>query len=123
VGFTSQIINEAIYSLPTIAEEVAIFLSTFNHVEAANDNKFDMFKDEQKFEEIQEHKMTIVAVEADLDAQLVDIRKILKNSKLGYVTVAGIEVNHRRGLLTNMGSTLLRYAIPTWRKSPRIGLK
>ena len=36
--------------------------------------------------------MAIIAVEADLDDHLLEIRKILKNSKLGYVTVAGIEV-------------------------------
>jgi DNA mismatch repair protein MSH3 len=65
----------------------------FNHSEAANDNKFDMFKAESKFEAIQEHKMAIVAVEADLDEQLIEIRKILKNSKQGYVTVSGIEVS------------------------------
>lgn len=68
------------------------FLSMFNHAEAANDNKFDMFKDEAKFDAIQEHKMAIVAVEADLDEHLIEIRKMLKNGRLGYVTVAGIEV-------------------------------
>ena len=51
-----------------------------------------MFKDEPKFEAIQDHKVAIVAVEAELDEHLLEVRKILKNSKLGYVTVAGIEV-------------------------------
>jgi glycerol-3-phosphate cytidylyltransferase-like family protein len=52
-----------------------------------------MFKDDDtKFDAIEEHKMAIVAVEADLDEQLREIRKMLKNSKLSYVTVAGIEV-------------------------------
>lgn len=52
-----------------------------------------MFKDDdEKFDAIQGHKMAIVAVEADLDEHLLEIRKMLKNSKLGYVTVAGIEV-------------------------------
>jgi DNA mismatch repair protein MSH3 len=93
VGFRSATINEAIYSLPTIATDVTTFLSTFNHAEAAKDNKFDMFKDnDPKFDAIEEHKMAIVAVEADLDEQLREIRKMLKNSKLSYVTVAGIEV-------------------------------
>ena len=94
VGFKSSIINEAIYSLPTIATDITTFLSTFNHNEAANDNKFDMFKDDfSKFDAIQEHKMAIIAVEADLDDHLLEIRKMLKHSKLGYVTVAGIEVS------------------------------
>lgn len=92
VGFRSPVINEAICSLPTIAGDIATFLSSFNHGEAANDNKFDMFKDDPKYDAIQEHKMAIVAVEADLDEHLLDVRKILKHSKLGYVTVAGIEV-------------------------------
>jgi hypothetical protein len=51
-----------------------------------------MFKDDPKFGTIQDHKMAIVAVEADLDDHLLEIRKILKHSKLGYITVAGIEV-------------------------------
>ena len=52
-----------------------------------------MFKDDfSKFDTIQEYKMAIVAVEADLDDHLLEIRKILKHSKLVYVTVAGIEV-------------------------------
>lgn len=52
-----------------------------------------MFKDDDvKFDAIEEHKMAIVAVEADLDDQLKEIRKMLKNSKISYVTVAGIEV-------------------------------
>ena len=88
--------NEALYSLPTIATDVTTFLSVFNHTEAAKDNKFDMFKDEAKFDAIQEHKMAIIAVEAELDEQLVEIRKMLKCPRLGYVTVAGIEVPPRR---------------------------
>jgi hypothetical protein len=52
-----------------------------------------MFKDDNsKFDAIQENKMAIAAVEADLDVHLLEIRKMLKHSKLGYVTVAGIEV-------------------------------
>jgi DNA mismatch repair protein MSH3 len=77
--------------------EIATFLSSFNHSEAANDNKYDMFKDDDiKYDAIQEHKMAIVAVEADLDEQLIEIRKILKHSKLNYVTVAGIEVSTQK---------------------------
>jgi hypothetical protein len=53
-----------------------------------------MFKEDAKFDAIQEHKMAIVAVEADLDEHLLEIRKMLKNGRLGYVTVAGIEVCH-----------------------------
>jgi hypothetical protein len=51
-----------------------------------------MFKEDPKYESIEEHKMAIVAVEADLDEQLLQVRKILKYPKLAYVTVAGIEV-------------------------------
>ena len=56
-----------------------------------------MFKDDDiKYDAIQEHKMAIVAVEADLDEQLIEIRKMLKHSKLNYVTVAGIEVSTQK---------------------------
>jgi hypothetical protein len=52
-----------------------------------------MFReDDPKFEAIHEHKMAILAIEADLDEHLLEIRKMIKHSKLVYVTVAGIEV-------------------------------
>lgn len=92
IGFKSEIINNAIYSLPAMADDVGDFLAAFNHDEAAKDNKFDMFKEDKKYDRITEHKMAIVAVEADLDEHLLEIRKMLKHSKLNYVTVAGIEV-------------------------------
>jgi hypothetical protein len=36
--------------------------------------------------------MAITAIEADLDEHLLEIRKMVKHSKLVYVTVSGIEV-------------------------------
>ena len=53
-----------------------------------------MFReDDPKFEAILENKMAIAAIEADLDEHLLEIRKMLKHSKLVYVTVAGIEAS------------------------------
>jgi hypothetical protein len=116
VGFKSPIVNEAISSLPSIATDIATFLSSFNHAEAANDDKFDMFKDDSKYEAITDHKMAIIAVEADLDEQLIEIRKMLKNSKLNYVTVAGIEVHTYLDILTIVFD---RSAKPTYRPSTK----
>jgi DNA mismatch repair protein MSH3 len=125
VGFKSPVLNEAIFSLPTIATDVVTFLSTFNHREAADDNKFDMFReDDPKFEAIYEHKMAISAIEADLDEHLLEIRKMLKHSKLVYVTVAGIEVSNRIVCdLTLTGSIWSSYGMRMLRGSPRIGSK
>ena len=81
-----------------------------------------MFKDDfSKFGSIQEHKMAIVAVEADLDDHLLEIRKMLKHSKLGYVTVAGIEVSDLKCWL--MSSTSLKFAMRMLQRFRKIGLK
>jgi DNA mismatch repair protein MSH3 len=121
VGFKSRVLNEAIFSLPTIATDVVTFLSTFNHKEAADDNKFDMFReDDPKFESIYEHKMSITAIEADLDEHLLEIRKMVKHSKLVYVTVAGIEVPSNRDVRLT-GSTWSSCGMRMLRGCQKIG--
>ena len=83
------------------------YLDVFNHSQAAKDDKYDFFKDGEKYESISEHKMVcapftpsgkanprdqgIAGVEGDLQEHLKEIAAILRR-KVAYVSVSGIEV-------------------------------
>lgn len=56
-GFSSKIINEAIANLPRIKDDVEAYLDVFNHMAAAKDDKYDFFKEADKYEAISEQKM------------------------------------------------------------------
>lgn len=100
--------NEALANLPRIKEDVEAYLDVFNHSQAAKDDKYDFFKDGEKYEAINEHKLVcaplhqvvklihvrdqgIAGVEGDLQEHLKEIAAILKR-KVAYVSVSGIEV-------------------------------
>ncbi|KAF8472800.1 muts domain V-domain-containing protein [Kalaharituber pfeilii] len=113
VGFKSQIINEAIGALPAIAKDIAAYLDVFNHQAAAKDDKYAFFKNEEEnYEAIAEKKMGIVAVEQDLQDQLVDIAKQLKKKKVTFVTVSQveylIEVDNTKDSLKNVPASWIK---------------
>lgn len=90
-GFKSEMINEAIASLPKISEQVIEFLNRINAQAAKSDDRYNFFRDEYETEVITDNKVGIVAVEHDLD----EFRKVaattLKKNKVEYCTVAQIE--------------------------------
>ncbi|TGZ85655.1 mismatch repair MSH3 [Ascodesmis nigricans] len=93
VGFKSALLNSCIASLPRIRDDVAGFLDVFSHPAAAKDDKYDFFKgsDDEEYEAINEQKLGIAAVEADLEEHKTEIASVLKLKKPIYVTVSGIE--------------------------------
>lgn len=91
VGFESSILNTSIAALPTIEADVLKFLDVFNHQAAGKDDKYDFFKDLDDYEEINNHKLGIIAVESDLDEERTAIAKSLKKNAVTYITVSGIE--------------------------------
>jgi DNA mismatch repair protein MSH3 len=90
-GFQSEMINEAIASLPKFSEEVIEFLNRINAEAAKKDDKYNLFREEYETEEITDHKVGIVAVEHDLDEFRETASTILKKKDVKYCTVAGIE--------------------------------
>ncbi|KAF2281000.1 DNA mismatch repair protein MSH3 [Westerdykella ornata] len=90
-GFSSALLNEAIASIPKIYESVNNFLERINANAAHNDDKYSFFRDQYEAEDINDYKLGIAAVEADLDAYRKEAAAKLGKSKVDYVTVAGAE--------------------------------
>ncbi|KAI5198762.1 hypothetical protein E4T39_06636 [Aureobasidium subglaciale] len=91
-GFKSQLLAEAIASLPMISEDVLSYLERIDLQAAKDDDKYSFFRDQYETEEITDHKVGIACVEHDLDEHRAEAAKTLKkNGEITYVTVSGIE--------------------------------
>lgn len=93
IGFDSPLLNRCIASLPAIKSSVDHYLSIFNHNAASKNDKYDFFKEseDEEYDEINEHKLGIAAVESDLDLHRREIAQTLKRKSTTYITVSGIE--------------------------------
>jgi len=110
-GFKSQLISQAISSLPAIGDIVTSYLDKINPEAARKDDKYAFFRDEDETDDITNHKLGIAAVEQDLDAHLKDAAaKLKKKTPLGYVTVAGIEY------LIEVNNTEIKNVPASWAK-------
>ena len=111
-GFQSAMINNAIASLPTIAEKIVSFLERMNAEAARTDDKYNFFREEIENDEITEHKLGIASVEQELDAhRSTAAEKLkLKRKKVDYVVVAGIEY------LIEVENNHLKHVPASWAK-------
>ncbi|KAK5173675.1 Mismatch repair protein msh3 [Saxophila tyrrhenica] len=109
-GFETEILNEAISSLPKIADEVVSFLDRINAQAAKQDDKYSFFRDEYETDDITNHKCGIAAVEHDLDEFKAVAAEKLKKKRVDYVTVAGIEY------LIELDNTMLKNLPASWAK-------
>ena len=109
-GFKSEMISEAILSLPKISDNVVQYLDRINAHSAKTDDRYSFFRDEHETDDITNHKVGIAAVEHDLDEfQAVAAEKI-KKKRIDYVTVAGIEY------LIELENTQLKNVPASWIK-------
>lgn len=90
-GFKSDMINEAVLSLPKISEDVVQFLDRINAQSAKGDDKYNFFREEHETDDITNHKVGIAAVEHDLNEFKKVAAEKIKKKSVEYVTVAGIE--------------------------------
>jgi DNA mismatch repair protein MSH3 len=90
-GFQSSMVNEAIASLPKIADDVVQYLDRINATAAKADDKYSFFRDEHETEDITDHKVGIAAIEHDLNEFKAVAAEKLKRKRADYVTVAGID--------------------------------
>jgi len=109
-GFESDIINEAIAALPTIAEDVVFYLDQINPEAAKADDKYAFFRDDMESEDIVTHKLGIASVEQDLDAHRAVAADKIKKKRVDYVTSSGIEY------LIEVDNTLLKNVPVSWAK-------
>ncbi|KAF9544712.1 Mismatch repair protein msh3 [Mortierella hygrophila] len=93
-GLTSPMLERLIGSLSNALEDSQYFLEGLNKSSAAKNDKLLMFQDEliaDKWPEILVHRNDIVTTEDDLKEELVRIRKLLREPKLEFASVSGIE--------------------------------
>lgn len=111
-GFKSKMINEAIASLPCIADDVLDYLNRLNAEAAKSDDKYDFFREPFETEDITNHKMGIVAVEHDLNDFKKTAADILKRkpTNVNYVTSAEIDY------LIELDNNFLRNVPASWVK-------
>lgn len=109
-GFTSNMLNEAIASLPRISDDVLQYLHRMNAEAARKDDKYGFFRDECETEDITDHKCGIVAVEHDLDEFKAIAATTLKRKQVSYVTVSEIDY------LIELDNSFLKNVPASWIK-------
>ncbi|KAJ7063163.1 muts domain V-domain-containing protein [Mycena amicta] len=97
VGFKSPVLNSVVFALPPLQKPMQDLLDELNIKEAQNGRKDRMWKNTDKFPQLETQAMVLGAVEAEIEQELPRIRKTLKMPSLNYCTVAGeeylVEVN------------------------------
>ncbi|PBP25846.1 putative DNA mismatch repair protein msh3 [Diplocarpon rosae] len=90
--FQSALVNNAIASLPAIAQIVTSFLDAISAEAARRDDKYAFFHEDHETDDITDHKLGIAAVEQELEAHRDAATDTLRrHQKVSYSTVAGIE--------------------------------
>lgn len=87
----SPLLDEAVATLPKARSVVQEALATISIAKARDNNKRDLFVDVDKFEYVQDTKDLISVIDCDLHEHLLELRKMVKNPRLQYTTVAGEE--------------------------------
>lgn len=90
-AFESQLLKEAVASIPSIYQIVTDFLERINATAAREDDKYSFFREDFEAEDISDHKLGIAAVESELNEFRKEAAAKLGKSNVDYVTVAGIE--------------------------------
>ncbi|KAF9987234.1 Mismatch repair protein msh3 [Mortierella antarctica] len=93
-GLSSLMLQTLVGSLSHAAEDSRYFLNGMNKDAARKDNKLLMFQEDliaEKWPEILAHRNSIVETETELSTHLISIRKLLREPKLEFTSVSGID--------------------------------
>ncbi|RUS29347.1 DNA mismatch repair protein MutS [Jimgerdemannia flammicorona] len=89
--FASPLLNSIFAFLPTVREDVTRYIDAVNPKAAETEDRFNLFRDDEKYPHIKEHKDEIADVERELEDHLEEVRKLFKKQSLTYVNVAQVE--------------------------------
>ncbi|KAG0211103.1 Mismatch repair protein msh3 [Mortierella sp. GBA30] len=93
-GLSSPMLQKLIGSLSNATGDSRYFLNGLNEQAASKDDKLLMFCEDliaEKWPEILEHRQSIVETEEELSTHLASIRKLLREPKLEFTAVSGID--------------------------------
>ncbi|KAK9478843.1 muts domain V-domain-containing protein [Lipomyces japonicus] len=108
--FKSELITKHFLALPNMKQEIAKFLTSFNHEAAQRNDKYGFFKDEDQYPELEDHKMAIFGIEHELNEFLKQARIQANKSYLNYSTSNNIDY------LIEVRNTEARTVPKTWVK-------
>ncbi|KAF9438345.1 Mismatch repair protein msh3 [Entomortierella beljakovae] len=94
LGLRSPMLRSLIGSLSKPLEDTLYFLNSLKEFAAKKDDKLLMFQDdviEEKWPEICNHRDNITKTEGDLATHLIAIRKTLREPRLEFTSVSGID--------------------------------
>lgn len=109
-GFQSEMLAQAIASLPKISDDVVSYLERINLAAAKSDDKYSFFREEHETDDITNHRIGIVTVEHDLDEHRSEAAARLKKKTVSYSTVSGID------FLIEVENTQLKNVPASWVK-------
>ncbi|KAL5529107.1 hypothetical protein ACEPAG_5081 [Sanghuangporus baumii] len=107
VGFSNAILNDIIFSLPSVRDSVKKINACLNLKKADEDKRDELWNDPDKYPQVDDMKMAIMAVESELVDHLKTIRKILKKPAAQYMSVhldeylIEVKKNERRDVPVN----------------------
>ncbi|KAH8117506.1 muts domain V-domain-containing protein [Phellopilus nigrolimitatus] len=87
VGFSTPVLNEIVFALPKLRSCMKQIMTCINLEKAKEDKRDELWSDPDKYPEVDDTKMAIMAVESELADHLKMIRKILKKPAAQYVTI------------------------------------
>ncbi|KAF9975236.1 Mismatch repair protein msh3 [Actinomortierella ambigua] len=93
-GLESPYLNKLLASLTVASDSVLYFLNALNEQAAKQNDKIKLFDREIaaiKWPEISQHEAAIVATDDELQAHLKEIAKVLREPRLAYTSVSGID--------------------------------
>ncbi|KAL0580265.1 Mismatch repair protein msh3 [Marasmius crinis-equi] len=90
-GFTSSLLNEIIFSLPSLKEPIQKLLDAIDLKAASEGRKEDLWKDAGKYPNVEDCYDLLRVAEAELMDERKSLRKLLKLPAFDWTTVAGEE--------------------------------
>lgn len=90
-GLKSPLLNDILFTLPRLREPVQQFLNDINVTKAHEGELTDLWRDSEKYPEVDDAKMLILSIELHMQDHLKEVRKILKRPTLNWVSVSGVD--------------------------------
>ncbi|GJJ68531.1 DNA mismatch repair protein MSH3 [Entomortierella parvispora] len=93
-GLSSPILRRLVGSMSKAKEDTEYFVQCLDDNAAFKNDKLQMFRTEtlaEKWPEVLEHKDNIVQTDAELQEHLIEIRKTLREPRLEFTSVSGID--------------------------------
>ncbi|TPX32162.1 hypothetical protein SmJEL517_g04677 [Synchytrium microbalum] len=88
---TSLLLKDIFASFSSIQQDISYFRQLINEKAASENNRIDLFGDEDKYEDITRLKKEIQQIHTDMRLHLKEARKTLSSPSLEFVSVAGVD--------------------------------